>query len=90
MGLRGEAIPLSARIFAVADAFDAMTFDRPYSVAISFEAARQEIRRCAGTHFDPAVVQTFLKIPLELLETIRTGSATMGQPAITAPFVREH
>ena len=90
VGLRGETIPLSARIFAVADAFDAMTFDRPYSVAISFEAARQEIRRCAGTHFDPAVVQTFLKIPLELLETIRTGSATMGQPAITAPFVREH
>ena len=75
LGLRGEAIPLEARIFAVADALDAMTFDRPYSRAISFEAARDEVRRCAGTHFDPAVVDTFLGIPLELLAAIRRGGA---------------
>jgi putative two-component system response regulator len=79
-GLRGESIPLSARIFMVADAFDAMTFDRPYSVAISLEAARQEIRRCSGTHFDPAVVETFLKLPVELLESIRNKSTKLGQP----------
>ena len=63
-GLRGEEIPLEPRIFAIADALDAMTFDRPYSRAISFETARDEIKRCARTHFDPAVVDTFLTIPL--------------------------
>jgi len=74
MQLRGEEIPLGARIFAVADALDAMTFDRPYSRAISFEAARAEIRRCAGTHFDPAVVETFGTIPLVVFADIRRRS----------------
>jgi cyclic di-GMP phosphodiesterase len=74
LGLRGEAIPLSARIFAVADAFDAMTVDRPYSKAIPIQAARQEIRRCAGMHFDPAVVATFLAIPVHLLADIQRAS----------------
>jgi diguanylate cyclase (GGDEF)-like protein len=70
-GLRGEGIPLSCRIFAVADALDAMTFDRPYSRAVSLGAAREEIARCRGTHFDPAVVSTFLSIPVEALEELR-------------------
>ena len=70
-GLRGEQIPLGARIFAVADALDAMTVDRPYSRAVSFEAARDEIGRCAGTHFDPGVVSTFLSIPLPVFEELR-------------------
>ena len=74
MRLSGEAIPLGARIFAVADALDAMTFDRPYSRAISFESAAKEILRSAGTHFDPAVVQTFLTIPLAIFEEIRRQS----------------
>ena len=74
-GLRGDAIPLGARIFAVADAFDAMTFDRPYSRAIRMEDARNEIQRCAGTHFDPAVVATFHSLPLEHLEEIKRRSA---------------
>jgi response regulator RpfG family c-di-GMP phosphodiesterase len=90
VGLCGETIPLSARIFAVADAFDAMTFDRPDSVAISFEAARREIERCAGTHFDPAVAETFLKLPLELLESIRNESGHAGQPVTKGPLPREH
>jgi HD-GYP domain-containing protein (c-di-GMP phosphodiesterase class II) len=67
-----------------------MTFDRPYSVAISFEAARREIGRCAATHFDPAVVETFLKIPLELLENIGSGSENPGQPVTKNPLTREH
>jgi response regulator RpfG family c-di-GMP phosphodiesterase len=81
LGLRGEGIPLGARIFAVADTFDAMTFDRPYSKAVSFQTARQEIRRCAGTHFDPAVVTTFLTIPVHLLVEIHgdTGDETTRQ-----------
>ena len=70
-GLKGEEIPLGARIFSVADAFDAMTFDRPYSKAIPFPAARKEIHRSAGTHFDPAVVEVFLSIPESLFEEIR-------------------
>jgi response regulator RpfG family c-di-GMP phosphodiesterase len=88
--LKGELIPLGARVFAVADAFDAMTCDRPYSVAISFEAARVEIQRSAGTHFDPAVVEAFLKVPLELLESIRSGSLDPAQGAPDVPLTREH
>ncbi len=74
LGLLGEAIPLGARLFAVADAFDAMTFDRPYSRAISFEAARMEITRCAGSHFDPAVVEAFLSVPDSVFRRIRDES----------------
>jgi hypothetical protein len=55
-GLAGEAIPLGARIFAVADTFDAMTSDRPYRAALSWEAALDELQQCAGTQFDPQVV----------------------------------
>lgn len=55
-GLRGEQIPLGARIIAVADAFDAMTHDRPYRPAMTREDALAELWRCAGSQFDPAVV----------------------------------
>jgi response regulator RpfG family c-di-GMP phosphodiesterase len=73
-GLRGEEIPLGARIFAVVDAFDAMTFDRPYSKAIPFEAAFAEIKRCTGTHFDPKVAQAFFRVPEKVLAEIRRKS----------------
>ena len=59
--ISGETIPLGARILTVADAFDAMTSARPYRPAMTVEAARQEFKRCAGTQFDPVVVNTFLK-----------------------------
>ena len=58
----GEDIPLGARIIAVADAFDAMVFDRPYHFAMSREEAGEEIRRCANTQFDPRVVRGFINI----------------------------
>jgi response regulator RpfG family c-di-GMP phosphodiesterase len=74
MGLAGPAIPLAARIFAVADAFDALTFDRPYSKAMPMAAARERIRVAAGTHFDPDIVATFLAVPLEVFETARAHS----------------
>jgi len=70
-GLRGNEIPMGARIFAVADALDAITSDRPYRKAASFDAARAEILRCSGTQFDPAVVEAFLKIPNELWHELR-------------------
>ena len=73
-GLKGDAIPLGARIFSAVDAFDAMTFDRPYSKAIPFDAAQAEIKRCAGSHFDPAVVEAFLRVPDALLDEIRRKS----------------
>jgi diguanylate cyclase (GGDEF)-like protein len=60
--LAGEAIPLGARIVAVADAFDAMTSDRPYRAAISHAEALAELRRCAGSQFDPAVVDAFCAV----------------------------
>ncbi len=62
-GLRGDQIPLGARIFAIADTFDAMTSDRPYRKATTFTAARQEISRCSGTQFDPAIVEVSLQMP---------------------------
>jgi putative nucleotidyltransferase with HDIG domain len=70
-GLRGSDIPLSARIFAVSDAFDAMIVDRPYRKAMPFEVVAGELRKCSGSHFDPGVVDQFLRIPLEELHTGR-------------------
>jgi HD-GYP domain-containing protein (c-di-GMP phosphodiesterase class II) len=58
-GLARENIPLGARIIAVCDAFEAMTSDRPYQLAISTTQALAELRRCAGSQFDPAVVEAF-------------------------------
>ncbi|HEY4003283.1 MAG TPA: HD domain-containing phosphohydrolase [Candidatus Xenobia bacterium] len=59
-GLRGEEIPLVARIISVADAFEAMTSDRPYRKGLSLEEARKEIQGHAGTQFDPKVVDAFI------------------------------
>ncbi len=69
--LRGDEIPLGARIFAVADTLDAITSDRPYRKAATFAAARHEIKRCAGTQFDPRVVEVYLSLPDQLWEDLR-------------------
>jgi putative nucleotidyltransferase with HDIG domain len=70
-GLHESQIPIGARIFAVSDTLDSITSDRPYRKAHSFDAAREEILRCSGTQFDPAVVEIFLKIPRELWQELR-------------------
>ena len=74
-GLRGEDIPPAARIFAVADALDAITTDRPYRPATTLAAAREAIGRGAGTHFDPAVVEVLGALPDEPLERIHAEMA---------------
>lgn len=71
-GLAGERIPLAARIFAVVDALDAMTTDRPYRPGAPLAQARAEIRERAGTQFDPAVVDALDGVPEESLERIRS------------------
>lgn len=60
-GLKGENIPIVSRILAVADTFDAMTFDRPYRKGVAMEKAVKEVQRCSGTQFDPKVVDAFVK-----------------------------
>lgn len=60
----GKKIPVGARILAVADAFDAMTSDRPYRAAMSVEEALVEIKRCTGSQFDPGVTSAFLRVPI--------------------------
>jgi putative nucleotidyltransferase with HDIG domain len=60
-GVEGDAIPLGARILAVADTFDAMTSDRPYRKGLSAQTAFEEIERCSGAQFDPAVARAFLE-----------------------------
>ncbi len=60
-GLAGTQIPLGARLITVADAFDAMTSDRPYRKALPPESAVMELRHCAGTQFDPEIVQAFIE-----------------------------
>lgn len=69
--LARDEIPLAARVFAVADTFDALTSDRPYRAAASFTDARRVIAQAAGTQFDPDVAEIFSSIPDEALEQIR-------------------
>jgi len=70
-GLAGEQIALGARIFAVADAFDAMTSDRPYRKGMSCLQAREEIARCSGDQFDPRIVAVFLAMPIDTWHDLR-------------------
>ncbi len=69
-GLRKDAIPHGARVFAIADALDALTVKRPYREALSFEEAIEEIIKTAGTIYDPDVVQAALKASRELKEYV--------------------
>jgi HD-GYP domain-containing protein (c-di-GMP phosphodiesterase class II) len=70
-GLEGETIPLAARVFSLADTLDALTTDRPYRPASSFETAREEIRASAGTQFDPEIVAAYETMPDERFARLR-------------------
>jgi diguanylate cyclase (GGDEF)-like protein len=65
-GIKGESIPIEARILAIADAFDAMTSSRPYRNRLSYKKVLQELKRCSGTQFDPKLIETFLPIALSV------------------------
>ena len=68
-GLRGDEIPLLARILTIADSFEAMTADRPYRKGMSPPLAVEELRACAGTQFDPDLVEVFIELILEMEES---------------------
>jgi HD-GYP domain-containing protein (c-di-GMP phosphodiesterase class II) len=73
LGLCGDQIPVGARLFAVADTFDALTSDRPYRQARSMTEARVVIAAEAGRQFDPQIVAAFLAVPVADWEQIRTS-----------------
>jgi len=89
-GLAGETIPLSARIFAVVDTYDAITSDRPYRPARGHAEAIEELRRVAGTQLDPRVVQAFLEIPevelTELRDLTRAVATGPDAPSLRTAF----
>ena len=101
-GLRGNEIPIGARIVAVADAYHAMVHDRPYKAALTHEEALLELRRHAGTQFDPAVVDVFCTmyadgVPPDGLEEVyrlheraRGGLTHLDMPALDGLAATAH
>ncbi len=79
-GLKGPAIPVEARIFAVADTLDAVTSHRPYRAPRDFRAARRELERNAGRQFDPEVVDVFCRMDLAVWEKIRFETTRLMPP----------
>jgi len=86
-GLSGEEIPLAARIFALADAYDALTSDRPYRKAGAHAVAVREIKGNAGTQFDPRVVEAFLKADRKSLIEDKAFSQEKGKKAAVVDLV---
>jgi response regulator RpfG family c-di-GMP phosphodiesterase len=84
-GLAGEVIPLPARILAAADTLDAMTSNRAYRKGLAWEVAVEEIRRCAGTQFDPAVVGAFSEA-LPTLEALYVSLEGAGRSGAAPPL----
>jgi putative nucleotidyltransferase with HDIG domain len=81
-GLGGDALPLEASVIAVADAWDAMTSDRPYRKALSHDEARAELRRCRGTQWDPRIVDAFMDLLCEREHgAISTTAVVVSAPA---------
>ena len=79
-GLKGDEIPLGARIFAIADTLDAITSDRPYRRRRTLTDAKNEILRCSGTQFDPQIVDVFLQMPDALWDDLRKQVAEHRDP----------
>jgi len=88
IGLRGEDIPRAARIVAVADAFETMTTVRSYKKPMSADVGREELVRCAGAHFDPAVVRSFLSLSIPRLKRTLGFVAWLAQVPIIGTLPR--
>lgn len=85
-GFSGVLIPVGARIIMIADTVDAMTTDRPYRKALSFESVSQELRKLAGKQFDPQLVEAFLQsVAVRELLAIRLGGGVVPAKAQVAP-----
>jgi HD-GYP domain-containing protein (c-di-GMP phosphodiesterase class II) len=83
MGLAGEEIPFGARIFMLADTFDAMATDRPYRRAQPYEACLEEIRRCSGSQFDPTAVEALIEVFPQWVQLHRESLARAGVGRLT-------
>jgi putative nucleotidyltransferase with HDIG domain len=84
-GLKGKSIPLIARVIMICDAVDAMLSDRPYRKALSVGAVRQELMECAGSQFDPDIVDAMCKgTSMERAELLVTRSVTQAEPHAAA------
>ncbi|TMB81361.1 MAG: HD domain-containing protein [Chloroflexi bacterium] len=83
-GLHGEEIPLSARILAVTDVYDALTSQRPYRVALSDDAAREHLLQRASINYDPTVVVAFLHL-LEIFPNFKLPQLVCALPKINLP-----
>ena len=79
--LKGDKIPRLARIVAVADAFDAMTSDRPYRPGLAAEIAFAEVDKCKGKQFDPECAAAFLSIHQRILQQMQADTKKIGLPA---------
>jgi putative nucleotidyltransferase with HDIG domain len=87
-GLRGNEIPLGARIFAIADTLDAMTSDRPYRKGTTFSVASEEIARCSGSQFDSQIVELFLSMPTDSWAELRAEIGRLSPAALSATLRR--
>jgi len=89
-GLKGEHIPIGARIFAVVDVYDALTSDRPYRKAWTIESALMHIKEQSGKHFDPQVVDMFLKVNAETLCDSNFEPLVNVLTCVSAPSPEKH
>ncbi|MEN6585154.1 MAG: HD domain-containing phosphohydrolase, partial [Sulfuricella sp.] len=85
----GEAIPLAARIFAVADVFDALCSKRPYKEPMGFEAAMAILEKDTGSHFDPSVMAVFRTMALEIFNRLASTSESDARQLLE-DRVRQH
>ncbi len=89
-GIGGTAIPLAARIVEIADAFDAMTKERPYRPPVGVEAALAQLTSAAGSRYDPNLVQVFVALVRRLLASVDDLDGFLAEAADRSPFIQVH